>query len=323
MRFLLLLLGVLSVPAYGQSAPDPALAQSLRQYSSIRQFMATRGDRLWPGLGAAPFDFLMIGPNDERLYCRKSLPDGFVGGQDDPATGCKSATRPRSGLPAGLLAAMPIFGAPSTIVMGTAQATDRTDADWTRTIIHEHFHQWQDGLPSVYARIAGLGLSGGDETGMWMLNYPFPYAEPKTVAAANTASLALGAALDARGTPKLRVAFRKYLSARNAFARSVGAANWRYAEFELWKEGVARWTEIELGKTFPDPAIKASANQLEHQVRAWLDKPDIANAGREFVYPYGAAEAMLLEACDPRWRARYPKTLALGPLLDMSRGRCG
>jgi len=108
-----------------------------------------------------------------------------------------------------------------------------------------------------------------------------------------------------------------------AFARSVGAANWRYAEFELWKEGVARWTEIELGKTFPDPAIKASANQLEHQVRAWLDKPDIANAGREFVYPYGAAEAMLLEACDPRWRARYPKTLALGPLLDMSRGRCG
>jgi hypothetical protein len=102
----------------------------------------------------------------------------------------------------------------------------------------------------------------------------------------------------------------------------VGERNWRYAEFELWKEGVARWTEIQLGKRFPDAAVKASAVALERKSRAWLDKPDIAGSGREFVYPYGTAEAMLLEACGPAWRRAYSKQLALGPLLQTAAKTC-
>jgi len=218
---------------------------------------------------------------------------------------------------------MPVFGPQSTIVMGTPESTGRAQADWTRTILHEHFHQWQDALPDFYSRVAKLDLSGGDRTGMWMLNYPFPYADPNTQPAFATASRALGAAVGARGTAAFRAKLAAYLAARRQLAHTVGEKNWRYAELELWKEGVARWTEIELGKRYPDPAVRASALRLEKKSREWLDKPDLAGAGREFVYPYGAAEAMLLDACGSQWRREYPKQLATGPLLEAALRSCG
>lgn len=106
-------------------------------------------------------------------------------------------------------------------------------------------------------------------------------------------------------------------------ATAVGERNWRYAEIELWKEGVARWTEIELGKSYPDASVRVSATALEQRSIDWLASHDIAKAGREFVYPYGAAEAMLLEACGPWWRTEYPKLLSLGPLFDEAERKCG
>jgi len=301
---------------------DRALRDSLRSYTAIRQFVSRSGNQLWSGLGTAPFDILLVQDHEERLYCRRSLPEGFSAAGKDMVTGCPSGTRPRSGLPGSLLAAMPMFGAPSTIVMGSAAATGRSDADWTRTILHEHFHQWQDALPSFYARIAALDLSGGDQTGMWMLNFPFPYSDPATVTAFAKASRALGKALDARGTPNFRKALGRYLIERRNLAKTVGSRNWRYAEFELWKEGVARWTEIRLGKRYPDKGVRQSALNLERQTRAWLDKPDIAGSGREFVYPYGAAEAMLLESCGGGWRRKYPSSLSLGPILERAMRSC-
>jgi hypothetical protein len=289
----------------------------------VRKFAESSGDTLWRGYGSAPFGFLLVAGQQEQLFCQTPVPDGFTPDGKDASSGCARYVRPRSSLPDSLLAAMPIFGPPSTIVMGTPKTTGRSDPDWTRTILHEHFHQWQDSLPDFFERAAALGLSGEDHSGIWMLNYPFPYRDAKTVAAFDAASHALGAAVDARGKPGLKAKFAAYLVARQELAQTVGEKNWRYAEFELWKEGVARWTEIALGKRYPDPAVRASAVELERKSRAWLDKPDIAGAGREFVYPYGTAEAMLLEACWPGWRREYPKLLALGPLLEKAQRNCG
>ena len=46
------------------------------------------------------------------------------------------------------------------------------------TVLHEHFHQLQQSQPGYFQGVEALGLSGGDQTGMWMLNYPFPYKTP-------------------------------------------------------------------------------------------------------------------------------------------------
>jgi hypothetical protein len=302
---------------------DTATVKTLQaRIAEVQAFAAREGGKIWPGYERASFGFLLVDGPFDTLYCFPRLPDGFTPGPNDPATGCEAAVRPAGQLPATLLAAMPIFSPPSVIVMGTPASTGRDEADWTRTILHEHFHQWQDGLPEIFPRMAALDLSGGDETGMWMLNFEFPYEAPATVSAMQSAASALERALAARGTPNFGPRLQDYVAARRAFAAAVGERNWRYAELELWKEGIARWTEIELGKRSDDPAVIASSEALEKRSVAWLAKPDIASAGREFVYPFGAAEAMLLEACGPAWRSRYPDVLALGPLFDEALRSC-
>lgn len=312
---------LLLAAAAAMSATASKAANVGAAIAEVRKFANAQGDELWRGYGEAPFGFLLVAGDEEQLFCRSSVPSDFTPAGKDEATECTRYARARSGLPDTLLAAMPVFGPPSTIVMGTPQTTGRSDEDWTRTILHEHFHQWQDALPDFFARAAALGLAGNDGA-MWMLNYPFPYSDPKIVAAFDAASHALGVAVDARGKAGFKTKVAAYLAARSKLADAAGEKNWRYAEFELWKEGVARWTEVELGKRYPDAAVRQSAAALEHKARAWLDKPDLPGAGREFVYPYGAAEAQLLDACWPKWRRDYPNLLALGPLLEKAEANC-
>ena len=60
--------------------------------------------------------------------------------------------------------------------MGQAENTlSKTSTPWIIMLLHEHFHQLQDSQPNFYADVSALNLSGADKSGMWMLNYPFPY----------------------------------------------------------------------------------------------------------------------------------------------------
>ena len=293
----------------------PALAQT-------RAFAGTTGESLWPGYGSAPFGFLLLEPDREILLCRPGAPSGFEPDGDDPATGCPRLRRARTGLPAGLLAAMPMFGPPAVIVMGTPTTTGRSRASWLRTILHEHFHQWQWSLPDYYGRVEALDLAGGDKTGMWMLNFPFPYESAPVGAAYAAASNALADALEQRGRPGFAAAFDSYLAARRRFAASVSTREWRYLDFQLWQEGAARWSEIQLGKAYPDQAVRDSAVALEKATLASLRKPDLKAQGRELAYPFGAGEAMLMSACGPQWRDAYPKVLGMTALLETARRSC-
>lgn len=313
-------LAIVAAPADQEAgnAADPILAD----IAQARAFSSQQGERLWPGFGTAPFGFLLILPEREILLCRDGGADGFTAHGTDLATNCPRHERARSGLPDNWLAAMPLFGPPATIVMGTPATTGRPRAAWLHTVLHEHFHQWQSSQPDYYARVEALDLAGGDTTGMWMLNFPFPYEDRAAGAAHAAASRALADAVAARGTPRFRRALSAYLAARRGYAAAVGERNWRYLEFQLWQEGGARWTEIALGKTYPDAAVRESAARLEAGVVAQLRSPDLARDGREMAYAYGAAEAMLLDACGPAWRRAYPTQLALGPLLDAAQRRC-
>lgn len=316
------LLAIVPLLQAAASDPPPESEAVGARVAQIRSFARDHGDRIWPGFGSDPFSFLLIDADSETLLCREQMPQGFTAAGVDPATGCRRFTRPRSKLPAGLLAAMPLFGLPSTIVMGTPAATGRTPTAWSRTILHEHFHQWQASLPGYYARTDALDLKGGDETGMWMLNFSFPYDEPQAGSDYATASRALAAALDARHKPGFLRAFDRYLAARRALETRVGARNWRYMEFQLWQEGIARWTELELGRSYPDAALRAETVDLTAATLRQLRNPDLRQQKRELAYAYGAGEAWLLQSCRYNWRKAYPDVLALGPLLKAVRANC-
>lgn len=315
---------MVGIAAAALAAPAAAQAGGVfADLAAARTFASAAGEDLWPGYGAAPFGLLLVESARETLLCRAGGAEGFVAEGVEPATGCPRFGRPPSGLPGNLLAAMPVFGPPSTIVMGTPEATGRSREAWVHTILHEHFHQWQSALPDYYARVAALDLAGDDDSGMWMLNFPFPYDDAGAGAAFARASLALADALEARGGARFQAAFDRYLAARTALAAQVGARNWRYLEFQLWQEGVARWTEISLGLAYPDDAVRASAARLAARVAEQLRAPDLAARRREVAYPLGAGEAMLMDACGSGWRRSYPGALALGPLLAAARAGCG
>jgi len=300
--------------------PLPDVDPLLPRIAEARAFARGAGDRIWPGYGAAPFGILVIGAGRETLLCQPA-PEGFEDEGREPVTGCARAGRARGDLPDNLLAALPIFDLPATIVMGTPATTGRAEPDWARTILHEHFHQWQYALPGYFERVGALGLADGGD-GMWMLNFPFPYQDEAVGAAYAAASNALADALDARGRDGFAAALDAYRAARARFADAAGARNWRYLEFQLWQEGVARWVEVTLGKAYPDPAVRAAATAFENRSLAALRSPDLARQRRELVYPYGAGEAMLIEACWPGWRAAYPEAMALGPLLEAAARHC-
>jgi hypothetical protein len=303
-----------------QAAPasEPLTAELAAAQAAAR----TEGERLWPGYGAAPFGMLLVRGDRELLLCHPSVPAGFRPAGLDAATGCHGFTRPRSSLAPNLLAAMPLFGPPSTIVIGTPEATQLAPARWRATIWHEHVHQWQAALPDYYARVDALGLAGDDRTGMWMLNFPFPYQRPDVVLAHGHAARALAAALAARGDPSLVPLTRRYVALRRSLATAAGERNWTYFDFQLWQEGVARWTEVAIGRAAADQAGRDEAAAREGEILSGLAAPDLARDGRLAAYALGAGEAMLMEACGFNWRIRYRSTLALGPLLEDAAREC-
>lgn len=287
-----------------------------------RAFASGMGETLWPGYGSAPFGFLLLEAEKEVLLCQPGEPRGFTFEGVDEASGCKRWSRPRTKMPATFLAAMPLLGPPASIVMGTPESTGRSPAAWQRTILHEHFHQWQWAQPDHYARVDRLDLKGGDETGMWMLNFPFPYDEAAVGDAHAKASIALADAVDSRGRPHFLSAFDRYLEARRQFSAAVSPRDWRYLELQLWQEGTARWTEIQLGKIYPDAEVRESALALEKTTLAELRKPNMQERKREFAYAYGAGEAMLMSACGPAWREAYPAAVGHRELLVKARKAC-
>ena len=78
--------------------------------------------------------------------------------------------------PTAIQATFPGVNGVNTIVIGQAELTaDKTSTRWVLTVLHEHFHQLVYSQPGYCADVEKLGLAHGDKTGMWMLNYPFPY----------------------------------------------------------------------------------------------------------------------------------------------------
>lgn len=291
----------------------PIAPTTIESMAQVRE-AARHGDSLWPGYSTAPFGFLLVSDEGEVLLCDERLPDGFTRSDRLKGLDCAVATGPKSWRNPSLLAAMPAFGPGEVIVMGSPAATGLDEEAWRRTALHEHFHQWQGQLPDIYARLEALGLSKGDQSGMWMLNYPFPYEKPEVDAAYHAAAEALLAALSA-SPADLRRSAEAYLAKRRAFAASVSEEEWRYFDFQLWKEGVARWTEMEVAK-------RAGGKWAERAERDWkalladLSTASLAKKQRVGVYSYGAAEAALLERVDPDWRGCYRAVTTMSPCWD-------
>ena len=317
MLFMILLaawVAPLTLPA--QSHPCPARADRIR-VAEARRLAATLGVRLWPGLNRTPLAILLVTDSTEYLFGHPRPSPDFTMIGADSVTGLEIRARSRVYAPT-LLATFPAVGGLPTIVVGTAQHTGKSSSDWVLTLLHEHFHQWQYSLPDYYKKVGLLGLSGGDSTGMWMLNYPFPYDSAPVQNATREWARTLSAALDAPKERRLR-ALKMVRSAWRELAGKLTGAELRYLEFQLWQEGVARFIEYEAARlaakgaepaaefrTLPDyQPYDRIVTRHERFLRRELGTLDIAKDRRVSFYPLGAALAQVLDNSGPEWRRGY------------------
>ncbi|HKD17012.1 MAG TPA: hypothetical protein VKG23_04010 [Thermoanaerobaculia bacterium] len=308
--------------APSENPVDPSLSDDDRVRVAEAFRLAERiGDQIWPGWARVRFALVLVTPDTEFFIRHPSPPADARSIGEDARFGSNVFARPRT-FPTTLLATFPIDGV-STVVVGQPGNTGSSSpTDWVVTVLHEHFHQLQESQPGFLDRMAALGLARGDTTGMWMLNFPFPYARPSVAGAYRTAAFALRDALRGGSWPA-------YLEARAAQRSQLSKDDLAYFDFQLWKEGVARYTQLRVAEWAaehdePSADFRALPGFVPYATlsRALADAiPDeltrlkLPDARRNVVYPYGAAEALLLDRMRPCWKDVYftrPFTLAPG-----------
>ena len=322
---LFLLIPVLLAPSAVPPKPAIPADDRYRLAESFRLAEAI-GDGIWPGWARVPFAVVLVTPETEYFVRHSAPPANAKPLGWDALLGSEVYARPRS-FQTGFLATFPIEGV-STVVVGQPQKTgSASSADWVVTLLHEHFHQLQEAQPGFYAGVGALALSRGDQTGMWMLNFPFPYDAPGVAKAYGDAAQALRAALGGGDTAP-------FLAARKRFREAVSGDDRKYLDFQLWKEGVARYTQLRVArfagstKYTPTPAFAALpdypmatyttlARELEEKILDELSTLTLPDDRRVVVYPYGAGEALLLDRLRPCWRDQYfANMFTLAPAFD-------
>lgn len=332
-RALEILVAVVVVLALGSSSATPASAQAaaapeppvagIPRDDRIRlaeafHLAAAVGDELWPAWTSAPFAVLLVTPDREYLIRHPHPSADFVRLGYDSLLASDVYTRARTMSP-NFLATFPAVGGVSTIVVGQPDATRKASTPWVLTILHEHFHQLQHSQPGYYPGVEALGLARGDKSGMWMLNYAFPYDSAPVQTRFVSLMNALTTALDSTSAAKPAERWRDVAEARRALREVLPADDDRYLAFQMWQEGVARYTELtaarwaserytpsEAFRALPDFASYAdAARELEGSLRRELHDDVLARDRRVVFYPTGAATALLLDQLAPGWRAKY------------------
>jgi hypothetical protein len=189
------------------------------------------------------------------------------------------------------------------------------------TVLHEHFHQWQMSRPGYYAAVDSLGLSGDDDTGQWMLNYPFPYDAMAVQRHFDVLTRRLKAALQAPEGKTFQMKLNAYLQAREQMRRVLSPEAYRYFSFQVWQEGVARYIEYQTAqwaarKYEPTDEFRSlshykpfsvAARDLQKRIMRRLSSTSLGEDKRVAFYPFGAGEALLLDRVTSTWQQLYWK----------------
>lgn len=273
---------------------------------------ASIGDEVWPGWSTAPFSTLLVAGETEYLVTKASNANGFEAGDTAPVEGYNLFHRKRNFSP-NFLATFPISSPEPVIVVGTPEKTGKSEGAWLITLLHEHFHQLQYSQPWYYKETAALNLSKGDTSGMWMLNYAFPYGDAKVQERFDAFSHALAKAVRARGTVAFTPALREVKSAWRSLRENLSADDYAYLRLQLWQEGIPRYAELMLASRASkvacvanvQPAMSVVAEDLLAGILKSLDNPKLGERQREVVYATGAAIALLLDETSPSWKVDY------------------
>ena len=269
---------------------------------------------VWPGWEKTAFPILLVATERELLVNYPRTPPGFTSAGYSAILRTEILDRPRQFDPH-LLATFPAFGLPPVIVIGRSEATNKTSTEWVLTVLHEHFHQFQMSDPKYFTEVEQLGLSGGDQTGMWMLNYPFPYQSAEIAVAFADISRQLAHLLRDSSHIERQRFWKTYAS----FLDMLAKQDRRYLSFQVWQEGVARYVELratEAAANGYDPSLEFLtlpnivafsdiADKMRKTILTELENPNLQTHQRGSFYAFGAGLALLLDEENETWKNQY------------------
>jgi hypothetical protein len=314
----LVILLAASTSGSAQSRPNLSETDRIRLAEAF-QIADKLGDRVWKDLSKAPFAVLLVTREHEFLIRHPNPSNDFTLIGNDATLKSDIYFRKRRFDP-NLLATFPAVGGVSTIVIGQAENTSsKTSTPWVITVLHEHFHQLQDSQPNSYAETLALGLARGDQSGMWMLNYPFPYDSDDVGQKFSLMGRLLVAAMQSKPKDELSRNLTAYLQARAELRQLLSVDDYKYLSFQLWKEGLARYTEYriaQLAATAYKPskefqalkdftAFPQVADQIRNEIIKSLSAMNLKESRRVAFYAWGAAEGLLLDRVNPNWQSQY------------------
>lgn len=315
-QFIYLLAIFICTKLNAQQTPQLDMATSLliKEAFTINQQYCSN---LMPGYGNVPFSMVLIQDEFEYLLYHNSPTNDFIKLEYDSLLTTTVYFRERT-YPKKLLATFPAVNGINCIVVGTPANTEKTPTDWLITLLHEHFHQYQFSLPNYYDDANNLNLRNGDETGMWMLNYPFSYTDTAVIASYNKYVHALHKAVKSINTTTFNPDYIAYKQARLNFKNSLSEADYKYFSLQVWQEGIARYLEYHILKLAKNYVVNEKiASQLDYVSLQelfskkkpleldYLRKNKLETDQRTCFYSIGLAEGLLLEHLNPQWMSMY------------------
>lgn len=314
---------IIFVNSYGLFAQIPS---ELRYEDRIRIAEAINiadlyADSVWRGWSEVPMVILLVTDSTEFLVNHNMPSEDFQLMKYDSLLNTNVYYRPRV-FATHLLATFPAVNGVSTIVVGTPENTGKSTSRWIITLLHEYFHQLQDFQPDYFSGVEELDLHGGDETGMWMLNYLFPYENEEINILYDKMKKVLVSIFDDERdfTNKIEL----FLELRKNFKDLLEEKDYKYFSFQGWQEGIARYSEIEVVKLLgrdnyqPSIAVKELEDDINFNVlseklytaeRNLLNGLKLNESKRNCFYPFGAFEGMLLDILGKEWKERYLKEM--------------
>jgi hypothetical protein len=314
-RFILLLMfAFLQINSFSQNTIGRTEALLIREAKLIAD---THGEKLWKGFSTAPFIIIPVTDSIEYLVYHPYPSANFKFLYKDSILHADVYARSRT-YPKEWLATFPAVNGVNCIVVGTPENTGRTHTNWMITLLHEHFHQFVNSRPGYYEAVDKLNLSRGDQTGMWMLNYPFPYDSTVIINQYQKFTSALVEAVNAIDKKEFKKYLNAYLEEKQTFKKLLKPEDYRYFSFQVWNEGLSTYTEYKFLQILSNykisPALKAIGDLMPfsqckkeffNAQMIHLKELKIQTDKRVCFYPIGFAEGLLLDKVNNTWRSRY------------------
>jgi hypothetical protein len=299
-----------------QSLPELRYADKIRIREAIN--ISTQfGNKLFKGYSTVPFAIVLVTDSTEFLINHPNPSSDFklLGKDDVLKTNIyyrKTQFNPH------FLATFPAVNGVSCIVAGTPENTNKNSTEWVITLLHEHFHQYQNTYPDYFTSVDSLNLSGGDQTGMWMLNYPFPYDSLPIKNQYALFTKALYNTVTNINSKNYQSNLAQYLYERGKLKDLLSPADYRYFSFQIWQEGLATHTEYSflelLAKYIPSKEILVLPDyvpfadvksKMYHNQTEGLLKNKLNEMQRVCFYSIGFAEGVVLNKENKFWRKKY------------------